>query len=226
MGVPLGQLFARSICSLLHVAGFQFEIENQGVDVTASVRLRMMLLENFYRLIAMVRRDKNFRLQQESRGVSWVCFERAFDQLLGFLGIIPVKKPLRVAQIRLAGFLLLAHQVVKLGKPHLHARIFGFYFQQAIQCVNGFRPAIRFEVRFGNLQEERPGFAEYALLHVKIGEPFERREFGRRQLGYFFVDRDCFAIEAVVQIDLREPFEILDGLRHLSLARIKIANGH
>ena len=85
---------------------------------------------------------------------------------------------------------------------------------------------VRLQVRFGDLQEQWPGFAQHALLDVEIGEALERREFVRRQLGDLLVDSDGLAVEPVVQIDLREPLEILDGVRHVALAREQIADGH
>ena len=81
-------------------------------------------------------------------------------------------------------------------------------------------------MRLRDLQEERPRFAQHALLNVKVGQPLERRQLGGRQLGNFLVDRDRFAVEAVAEVDLRQPLEVFDGLRHVALAREEIAYRH
>ncbi len=49
-----------------------------------------------------------------------------------------------------------------------------------MQDFDGFRRAVGFQMRFGNLQEERTRLAEYALLLVKISEAFEGSEFRGR----------------------------------------------
>ena len=79
----------------------------------------------------------------------------------------------------------LAHHVVELGQAHLHARIFRFDFEQAVQHFDRFRRAVGLQMRFGDLQEQRARFAQHALLNVEVGEPFERREFGGASLAIF-----------------------------------------
>ena len=137
-----------------------------------------------------------------------------------------IEEPLRVGKIGLGGFFLLAHHVVELGEPHLHARVFGLHVEQPVQHLHGLRAPVGLQVGFGDLQEQRPRLAQHALLDVQVGQALERLEFVRCELGDLFVDRDGFAVETVVQVDLREPLEILDGLRHVALAREQIADGH
>ena len=64
------------------------------------------------------------------------------------------------------------------------------------------------------------------MLHVEVGEPFERREFIRRQLGNLLVNRDGFAVEAVVEVNLRQALEVFDGVRHVALAGVEVAHRH
>ncbi len=95
-----------------------------------------------------------------------------------------------------------------------------------MQNLDGLYRAIGFEVRLCNLNEEGSRFAQHALLNVKVSQALERRHLRGRQLCNFLVDRDCFAVETVAEIDLRQPLEVLDGLRHVALAREQIAHGH
>ena len=169
---------------------------------------------------------QDLALQKNRGSARAIHSERALDQLFGFVWLAVVKQPLRVVQIRLRRFLLLAHHVVKLGQAHLHARIFRLDFEQAVQHFDGFGSAIGFQMNFGNLQEKRPRLAEHALLNVEIGEAFERGKLRRRELGNLFVNRDGLTVESVVEIDLREALEIFDGLGHVALAGEQIANGH
>ena len=65
---------------------------------------------------------------------------------------------------------------------------------------------------FRRAEKERAGLAHHALLHVKIGKFFERANFFRGQLGDAFVYGDGLGEETVADKNLREAFEIIDGL--------------
>ena len=76
------------------------------------------------------------------------------------------------------------------------------------------------------MQEQRPGFAHYALLDIEVGKLFKRPNFFGSELGDAFVDRDCFCQETVANENLRKALEIVDGLKGFPLPDIELADGH
>jgi len=106
--------------------------------------------------------------------------------------------------------------------PYKSARRGQEFFQQGY----GFRLAIVLQVNFGELQEQRPGFAHHPLLYVQVGKFFERANFLRRELGDAFINRDGLGEKTVADKNLREAFEIIYSLESFSLANIEFANGH
>ena len=95
--------------------------------------------------------------------------------------------------------------------------------------MENFESFLRFvglQIGFRDLQEERPRLAQHSLLHVEVRQPLKRGQFVGGELGNLLVDGDGLAVEAVAQIDLREPLEVFDGLRHVSLTGEEIAHGH
>src|SRR6266481_2459085 len=86
--------------------------------------------------------------------------------------------------------------------------------------------ACGFQVEFRKLKEQRPGFAHHALLHVQIRKLLKRADFFRREFRNSLVNRDRFGQESVADEELRQPFEIFDGLKSLALADVQLADGH
>ncbi len=82
------------------------------------------------------------------------------------------------------------------------------------------------EVNLRQLEEQRPGFAHHALLHVEVGQLFEGTNLFGSELGDAFVNSDSFCEEAVTDKNLREAFEVVDGLKGLALADVQLADGH
>ena len=219
------ELLAGAIGGFLGLAGLDFEVQQHLRYFAARVRFGMGF-EQCDGVVILAARDERFGAQEHGRPVRRIDFNRALDKLFRFVVLAAIEQALGVVQIGLGRFLLLAHHVVKLGQPHLYAQVFRLDVEQAVQHFDGTLRVIRFQVRFGNLQEKRTRFAEHSLLDVEVGEAFERRQFIRRQLGNFFVDRDGFAVEAVVEIHLREALEVLDSVRHIALAGIEVADRH
>src|SRR5579859_530726 len=81
-------------------------------------------------------------------------------------------------------------------------------------------------MNFRELEEERARFAHDPLLDVQIGEAFERTNFLGRELGDALVNGDGFGEKTVADEDLREAFEIIDGLKRFALANVEFADGH
>ncbi len=223
--VAARELLAGAIGGFLGLAGLDFEVQQHLRHFAASLRFGMGF-EQRDGVGILAARDERFGAQQHGRAVGRIHFERALDELFRFVVLAAIEQALGVVQIGLGRFLLLAHHVVKLGQAHLHAQVFRFDVEQAVQHFNRALCVIGFQVRFGDLQEKRTRLAQHSLLNVEIGEAFERRKFIRRQLGNFLVDRDGFAVEAVVEIDLREALEVFDGVRHIALAGIEVADRH
>ena len=132
----------------------------------------------------------------------------------------------RKVQIGVRRLFFLTHRDVQLGEAPLHARIIRLDFEQPAQNFDGFGGLIGFQVRFGELQKNRPRLAQDSLLDVKIREFFERLRFVRSQFRNLFVNRDGLAVESVVEIKLRQALEIFDRLRHAVLPHEEIPNGH
>ena len=219
------ELLAAAISSFLELSGLEFQVQQHLGNFATRVRFGMGFKQRD-RVGILAARDERLGAQKHSRAVGRIDFDRALDELFRFVVLAAIEQALGVIQISLGRFLLLAHHVVKLGQAHLYAQVFRLDVEQAVQHFYGALCVIRFQVRFGNLQEQGTRFAEHSLLHVEVGEAFKRRKFIRRQLGNFFVDRDGFAVEAVVEIDLSEALEVFNGVRHIALAGIEVANRH
>src|SRR2546430_1295454 len=79
---------------------------------------------------------------------------------------------------------------------------------------------------FGELEEQRPGLAHYALLNVKVGELFKRANLLGGQFGDALVNSDGFSEEAVADENLGQALKVIDGLKSLALADVQLADGH
>ena len=82
------------------------------------------------------------------------------------------------------------------------------------------------QVNFRQLQKQRARFTHDALLHIEIGQPFQGLDFFRCQLGDALINRDGLGQKSVANEDLRQPLEIFDGLKRLTLANVQFADGH
>ena len=82
------------------------------------------------------------------------------------------------------------------------------------------------QVNFGQLQEQRPRLAHHTLLDVQVSKFLERTNLFGGQLGDALVNRDRFGEEPVADEQLRQPFEVIDGLEGFALANIQLADGH
>src|ERR1051325_2981553 len=81
-------------------------------------------------------------------------------------------------------------------------------------------------MNFRELEEERPRLAHHTLLNVKIGKAFEGTNFLGSELGDALVNGDGLGEKTVADKDLREAFEIVDGLKGFALANVEFADGH
>ena len=105
-------------------------------------------------------------------------------------------------------------------------KLSGSATQQFFQQVDRFRLAVVLEMNFRQLQEERTSLAHHALLHVKISKFFERANLFGSQLGDALVNGDGLGEKSVGHKNLREPLEIIDGLKSFALANVEFADGH
>ena len=64
------------------------------------------------------------------------------------------------------------------------------------------------------------------MLNVQVGQFLQRPDFFWRELGNSLVDRNRFGKETVADEELRETFEIVDGLNGFALADVQLADGH
>src|SRR5215470_16149818 len=121
---------------------------------------------------------------------------------------------------------MLAHSLIQIGQSNLNADVVWLGEKQFLQEANRLRLAIALEMDFRELEEERPRFAHYTLLDVKIREALKRANLFGSKLRDTFVDGDCFGEKTVPHEDLCEAFEIIDGLESLALANVELADGH
>ena len=170
--------------------------------------------------------NQDFGLQQQRGWIGGRHLQGSLHHLFGFARVAAVEQALPIGEVRFRGVALLPHHVIELGQAHLHPWVFRLHFQQAMQHLDGLGPAVGFQVRFGDLQEQRPRFAQHALLHVKVGQLLEWIDLIRGQLGDLFINRDGLAVESVGQIHLRQPFEVFERMGHVTLAGVEVAHRH
>ena len=152
------QLLPRSFRRLLAVPRAQLVIHQEFGYVPARLRLRMMA-QRRDGVVNSIGRRQSLAFQQNCFRILGIHFDRAIDQFLCFVRLATLIEPLRISQVGLRRFLLLAHHAVKLGQSQLHPLVFGLDFQQAMQHFDGFLGVVRFQVGFGDLQEQGPRFA-------------------------------------------------------------------
>ncbi len=79
---------------------------------------------------------------------------------------------------------------------------------------------------FRELQEQWPGLAHHALLHIQVSEFLERANLFRGQLGDALVDRNSLGQETVAHEYLRKALKIIDCLKGFALPDVQLPNGH
>src|SRR5207245_16296 len=122
-------------------------------------------------------------------------------------------------------FSRLPHRLIQVGQADLDTQIVRFCQKQLLQKRNRFRLLAIFQVEFRQLQEQRPGLAHHALLHVQIGKLLEWTHFLWREFRDSLVNRDRFGQESVADEELRQPLKIFDGLKGFALADVQLADG-
>jgi len=120
----------------------------------------------------------------------------------------------------------LPHGLVEIGQANLNAKIVRLREEKFLQEADSFRLAVILEMDFRELQEERAGLAHDPLLDVKVGQFFERANLFGSELGDAFVNGDSFCEKTVADKNLSESLEVIDGLKSLTLANVKFADGH
>ena len=121
---------------------------------------------------------------------------------------------------------ILAHRLVQISQPHLDAQIVGLRHQQLFQQSHRFGLPIALQVNLGELHEQRPRLAHHPLLDIQVGKFLERAYLFGSQLGNAFINRDGFGQEPVADKQLRQTFEVIDGLKRFALTDIQLADGH
>ncbi|HEX3817930.1 MAG TPA: hypothetical protein VHW03_06560 [Chthoniobacterales bacterium] len=166
------------------------------------------------------------RLENDRRKIFRIDLERFIGQLFA-LGLIAARKrALAGRDVSIDRFAILAHRRVQIGEAYLDAQIVGLGGQQFLQKRNRFGLPIILEVNFGQLQEQRPGLAHYALLDVEVSKFLERANLFGSKFCNAFVNGDRFGEESVANENLREALEIVDGLKGFALADVQLADGH
>ncbi len=82
------------------------------------------------------------------------------------------------------------------------------------------------QVNLRQLEKQRAGLTHYTLLDVEVGQLFQRTNLLRSELGDALVNGDGFCKETITDKNLREAFEVIDGLERLALADVQLADGH
>jgi len=136
------------------------------------------------------------------------------------------QRALRSGDIGVHRFAFLPHGLVQIGEANLDAQVVGFGQQQFFQQCHCLRLAVVFQVDFRELQEQRPRLAHHSLLHIEVGQPLQRFDFLRSQLGDALVNRNGLGQKTVSHKNLCQPLKILDSLKSFALANVQLADGH
>ncbi len=126
--VPARELLSSAIDCLCRMARFKLQVDDEIRNLAARIGFRVSF-KNLDRLVVLFERRENPALQKDRDWVGGVDFQRTIDEFLRFITLAALKQSLRIRKIRLGRFLFLAHDVIELGEPHLHARILRFHFQ-------------------------------------------------------------------------------------------------
>src|SRR5579864_8075699 len=201
------------------------EIEKEFGLLAAFFKVRH-LLEKIGRLGKIPLHRIRTRADDESSGVVGLELQRFVCQFFALRLIAADKRALESGDISFNRVARLAHGLIQIGQPNLKAEIVRFGLQELFKQADCLSLAILLQVDFGQLQEERPSLAHYALLNVEVGKLLQRTNFLGSELSDAFVNGDGFGEEAVANEDLGQALDIIDRLKSLTLADVELADSH
>ena len=210
---------------LIPICVFEIKIEEQFGLFAALFKIGDVL-KGFrcLREIALGRKGTGF----DNGGGQAICvnLQGFVGELFGFRLVSTGEGALRGGNVGVDSLARLAHRLIKIGQANLNAKIVRFREEKFFQQADGFRLAVVLEMDFRELQEERASLAHNPLLDVQVGQLFEGANLFWSKFGDAFVNGDGFGKKTVADKNLREAFEIIDGLKSFALADIELADGH